>query len=144
MKAPPAGWPRMSASVFYDKPRAAITWLCRAFGFEVRMLVDGPGDDIAHSELVLAEALIMVSGTNGSEPWQKSYKSPQQAGGVTQALAFHIEDVDAHHARAVQAGARIIREPATNDYGADYWSDRSYGALDPEGHLWWFMQRMRG
>ena len=134
----------MSASVFYDKPREAISWLCSAFGFEVRMLVDGLGDDILHSELVLAEALIMVSGTNGSEPWQQSYKSPERAGGVTQALAFHIDDVDAHHARAVQVGARVIREPLTNDYGADYWSDRSYGALDPEGHLWWFMQRMRG
>ena len=31
----------------------------------------------------------------------------------------------------------------TSDYGDDYWADRSYGALDPEGHLWWFMQRTR-
>jgi len=37
----------------------------------------------------------------------------------------------------------IIREPRTDDYGDDYWADRTYGALDPEGHLWWFMQRMR-
>jgi hypothetical protein len=22
------------------------------------------------------------------------------------------------------------------------WTDRSYGALDLEGHLWWFMQRL--
>jgi uncharacterized glyoxalase superfamily protein PhnB len=108
------------------------------------MLVEGAGDEIAHSELVFAEALIMISGTNGTEPWQEAYKSPQQAGGVTQALAFHIDDVDAHHTRAVRAGARIVREPRTNDYGPEFWSDRSYGALDPEGHLWWFMQRMRG
>ena len=31
----------------------------------------------------------------------------------------------------------------TTDYGDDYWSDRSYRAMDPEGHQWWFMQRMR-
>ena len=37
MKAPPKGWPRMSASVFYQDPKAAIDWLCRAFGFEVRL-----------------------------------------------------------------------------------------------------------
>jgi uncharacterized glyoxalase superfamily protein PhnB len=30
-----------------------------------------------------------------------------------------------------------------HDYGADYWADRSYGAVDPEGHLWWFTQRIR-
>jgi uncharacterized glyoxalase superfamily protein PhnB len=28
-------------------------------------------------------------------------------------------------------------------YGDDYWADRSYGAVDPEGHMWWFTQRMR-
>lgn len=28
--------------------------------------------------------------------------------------------------------------------GEAYWADRSYGALDPEGHLWWITQRLRG
>ena len=28
-------------------------------------------------------------------------------------------------------------------YGADYWADRSYGALDPEGRMWWITQRLR-
>jgi uncharacterized glyoxalase superfamily protein PhnB len=55
-----------------------------------------------------------------------------------------VDDVDAHHARALAAGAEIFREPKTEDYGDDYWSDRSYGAYDPEGHIWFFMQRMRG
>ena len=31
-----------------------------------------------------------------------------------------------------------------HDYGDAYWADRSYGAIDPEGHLWWFSQRIRG
>ncbi len=42
MKPTPSGWPRLSSSVFYDDPRAAIDWLCRAFGFEVRLKVEGP------------------------------------------------------------------------------------------------------
>lgn len=41
------------------------------------------------------------------------------------------------------AGWPRIQEPATHDYGAEYWTDRSYGALDPEGHLWWVTQRLR-
>ena len=41
-------------------------------------------------------------------------------------------------------GATIVSEPATQDYGEDYWADRSYQARDPEGHHWWFMQRLRG
>jgi uncharacterized glyoxalase superfamily protein PhnB len=87
----------------------------------------------------------MVGSTRGKEDWKKSYRSPQSIGGhITQSLAFHIDDVDAHSARAVAAGAKLVREPRRDDYGPDYWSDRSYDALDPEGHLWWFMQRVRG
>jgi uncharacterized glyoxalase superfamily protein PhnB len=144
MKPPPAGWPRLSASVYYDDPHAAIDFLCRAFGFEVRLMVEGDDGTIHHSELCFAEALIMVGGTKGREPWPEMQRSPRSVGGaVTHALALHLDDVDAHHARAVAAGAKIMRAPRTEDYGAEYWSDRSYGALDPEGHLWWFMQRMR-
>jgi uncharacterized glyoxalase superfamily protein PhnB len=87
----------------------------------------------------------MVGGTHGKEPWQHMYRSPQNiGGGVTQALCLFVDDADQHHARAVAAGAKIVREPRTDDYGDDYWSDRTYGAADLEGHLWWFMQRMRG
>ena len=144
MKAPPKGWPRMSASVFYERPHAAIDWLCKAFGFELRLKVEGDDGVIHHSELCFGEALVMVSGTGGKEAWQALYRSPQATGGwITQANALFIDDVDAHHLRAVAAGARVVREPVTNDYGDDYWTDRSYGALDLEGHLWWFMQRIR-
>ena len=144
MKPAPVGWPRLSASVFYDDPRAAIAWLCQAFGFEVRLKVEGDDGAIHHSELCFGEALVMVGGTHGKEPWQQLHRSPLALdGAVTQALALHVEDVGAHHARAVAAGAKIIREPRTDDYGDDYWADRSYGALDPEGHLWWFMERIR-
>lgn len=146
MKPTPKGWPRISSSVYYEDPRAAIDWLCRAFGFEVRLKVEGEGGRIEHSELTFGEGLIMVgtAGSAASEPWQKDYASPKSLGGRhTQALAIFVDDVDAHCARAKSAGARIVRELATNDYGEDYWTDRSYGAADPEGHLWWFMQRLR-
>ncbi|HYQ44033.1 MAG TPA: VOC family protein [Polyangiaceae bacterium] len=143
MKPTPPGWPRLSSSVFYDDPRAAIDWLCRAFGFEVRLKVEGENGVIHHSELCFGEALVMVSGTGGKEPWQAVYRSPREVGFVTQANALFVDDVDAHHQRAIAAGAKILRALETNDYGAEYWTDRSYGALDLEGHLWWFMQRLR-
>jgi uncharacterized glyoxalase superfamily protein PhnB len=144
MKPTPSGWPRLSSSVFYDDPRAAIDWLCRAFGFELRLKVEGDDGVIHHSELCFGEALIMVGGTGGKEPWQALYRSPKSNGGFsTQSNAIFVDDVDLHHERAVAAGAKILRELCTNDYGEEYWTDRSYGALDLEGHLWWFMQRIR-
>src|SRR5256885_12656457 len=47
----------------------------------------------------------------------------------------------AHCARARAAGARIVAEPKTTDYGEDYWTDRGYEAEDLGGHRWWFYQR---
>lgn len=148
MKPTPAGWPRISSSVFYDDPRAAIDWLCRAFGFEVQIKVEGDDGSIVHSQLTFGDGLIMVGGTgrqdNGKEDYQKDFKSPRSLGGsVTQSICVYVDDVDAHCARARAAGAKVYREPATNDYGDDYWVDRSYGCRDLEDHQWFFMQRLR-
>jgi len=41
MKPTPKDWPRISSSIFYDDAPAAIDWLCKAFGFEVRIKVEG-------------------------------------------------------------------------------------------------------
>jgi uncharacterized glyoxalase superfamily protein PhnB len=138
----------MASILYYDDPRAAIAWLTRAFGFEVRIIVDGPGNSVVHAELTFDDALIMVGATGKSDAekaaWQRHQRSPQQLGGAnTQTLCVHVDDVDAHAARARAAGAAIYREPATDDYGDDHWADRTYGARDPEGHMWWFMQRVR-
>lgn len=145
MKPPPQGWPRLSASVFYRDPPAAIDWLCRAFGFECRLKVEGDQGQIVHSELVFGEAVVSVGGLDGDREYQKRFRSPLDIeGGVTCALAFYVDEVDAHYARAVAAGANIFREVKTEDYGDDYWADRTYGAYDLEGHIWFFSQRMRG
>jgi uncharacterized glyoxalase superfamily protein PhnB len=133
----------MSASVYYLDPLVAIDWLTNAFGFDVRMKIVGDDGKLAHSELTFGDAVIMVGAEGGTEAYHRHQKSPLTTGGVTHALAFYLDDVDAHHAQALAAGARIVRELKTDDYGEDYWTDRTYGALDPEGHLWWFIQRLK-
>jgi uncharacterized glyoxalase superfamily protein PhnB len=148
MKPTPAGWPRASQSVYYRDPKAALDWLCRAFGFELRLAVEDDRGRIVHSEITFGEALMMIGGSGrddpGKEAWQSKARSPIELDGAcTQAICLFVDDVDAHCATARAAGATIVREPTTNDYGDDYWTDRSYGATDPEGHLWWFMQRLR-
>ncbi len=142
MKPTPLGWPRLSTAIFYTDGHAAIDWLCRAFGFEARLVVKGDDGRLEHSELTLDDALIMVGVAAREEtPYQSS---PQSVGGAnTQTACIHIDDVDGHCARARAAGARIVREPKTSDYGEDYWADRTYEAVDPEGHHWYFIQRMR-
>lgn len=131
---PPDGWPRLSVAVYYDDPRAALDWLAKAFGFETRVMVTGPEGQVVHSEMEFGEGVIMVGGSDG----YADRKSPRALGGVnTQSVQLFVDDVDAHCARARAAGAVIARQPESKDYG-----DRGYGALDCEGHLWWFTQRM--
>ena len=144
MKPTPEGWPRLSVTVFYEDAAGAIDWLCRAFGFDVRLKVESDHGRIEHSELTYGEGLVMV-GQSGARPGRQHVKSPQSVGGAnTQSVMLFVDDVDAHCARARSAGARIFEEPAVHDYGADFWADRSYGAVDVEGHHWWFTQRLRG
>ncbi len=137
---PPKDWPRISSSPVYAEAAKAIDWLCKAFGFEVRLKVEADNGKIAHSELVLGNGLIMVG--DAEKPGRDWRRTPKQAGGCTQALCVYVDDVDAHCARARAAGAVIASEPKTPDYGDGYWVDRSYEAIDPEGHHWWFMTRL--
>jgi uncharacterized glyoxalase superfamily protein PhnB len=146
MKPPPDGWPRISSALFYDDAAAAIDWLCEAFGFEVRLRVEGEGGRIEHSELVYGDGLVMVgsAGDRHERAVPLPSKSPRSVGGAnTQALCVAVEDAEAHCARARAAGATILDEPTVTDYGEDYWADKNYRAVDPEGHHWWFMQRVR-
>ena len=146
MKPTPSDWPRMSSAVVYLDAVAAIQWLCEAFGFAVRLKVEGEQGQIVHSELTYGEGLIMVAQetTQSERRWKSTMRSPKSLNGATtQSIMFFVDDAEAHCAHARAHGAQIIEEPATHDYGPDYWSDRSYGAVDPEGHVWWITQRLR-
>jgi uncharacterized glyoxalase superfamily protein PhnB len=149
MNPPPNGWPRASSSLFYLQPRRAIDFLCAAFGFEVRIRIDGPQETVVHAELTYGGAVVMVSTDTSApgvdKPDQQHLRSPRSVGGAnTQALFLYVDDAAAHCARARATGAKIIREPVTTDYGPEHWADHGYEAEDPEGHRWHFAHRVRG
>ena len=131
--------PAFIPSVCYKDGPTALKWLEAAFGFKISEVLTDKQGKIVHAEMTHGDGVIMV----GNE-WADWTRSPASVGGVnTQCLCVCVDDADAHCARARAAGAKIVEEPKTNDYGDDYWADRSYRAEDPEGHQWWFMQRVR-
>ncbi|MEO8701584.1 MAG: VOC family protein [Kofleriaceae bacterium] len=143
MKPTPSNWTRISSSLVYQDAQKAIDWLCTAFGFEVRLKVEGDAGVVQHSELTFGEGLIMVSDERGGKPGNVK-KSPRSVGGAnTQTIMIYVDDVNAHCERATKAGAKVTYEPTVSDYGEDYWSDRSYECEDLEGHRWWFCERLR-
>lgn len=116
-------------SITYNDANAAIDWLCKAFGFTRRFVVPGLDGRVEHSELSIGTGVVMV----GSPKPELGRISPIGMAGVCQALNVYVEDPDEHYRIAVAAGARVIRELRTEDYGA-----RGYEVLDPENHVWYF------
>lgn len=146
MKKPPEGWPRISSAVYYQEPAKMIDWLCKAFGFTVRLKIEGDDGDIVHSELMFSDdGMIFVAGSKPKDRSDRAFcGSPAELGGKnTQNMMVFVDDVDAHCRHARDAGAKILVEPKISDYGEEYWTDRSYETEDLEGHHWWFCQRLR-
>ena len=119
----------------YKDVGAAIEWLNEAFGFEKHLVVPGENGKIIHAELTLGEqVMIMLGPSDNSTPYNRMVKNPQDIGGfVTQSPALFVDDPDAFYARAKNAGAKILIDIKTEDYGG-----RGFTCADPEGHIWNF------
>jgi uncharacterized glyoxalase superfamily protein PhnB len=135
---------RIVPFIGYEDAPAAIEWLGRAFGFvensSERYEEDGV---IAHAELDLEGATIYLSTPTGyasprsvrseSDLARRAYDNAW----VIDGYFVEVKDVEAHHGRAVAAGATILRE--LQEPGIGY---RIYSAEDPEGHRWMFGQKL--
>jgi len=105
----------------YPDLQEAIDWLTQAFGFTLRIRIDGH-----RAQLNVGDGGAIVLMQHPS------------AGAVTplaHSLLVRVLDVDAHHANAVTRGARILRPPYDYPYG-----ERQYSAADPTGRTWTFSQ----
>lgn len=117
----------------YRDARAAIAWLQRAFGFEPQA-VYAEGDTVHRAQLVYGHGMIMLGSVDTTSDWGRHSVQPDEVGGrQTQSACVIVADPDAHYARAVAAGARVVIEIADQPYGG-----RGYACRDPEGFLWWF------
>jgi uncharacterized glyoxalase superfamily protein PhnB len=128
--------------VFYKDPIAALRWLETAFGFELGILVTDKEGRVGHAEVTWRGQGIGVGGEWASKErlGPASMKSPASLGGAGSQFVriFMDEGLDEHCAKARAAGAQITQEPEDQFYG-----DRTYRALDLEGHVWNFAQPVK-
>jgi uncharacterized glyoxalase superfamily protein PhnB len=115
--------------LIYDDVGKAIEWLCSAFGFVERLRAERNGV-IGHAQLSVAEGALMLGQQGGP------FHSPR-ADAVTQYVHVTVENVDRHHDRAKQHGARILQPPTDMPFG-----ERQYTARDHAGHWWTFSQHI--
>lgn len=120
-------------SLRYRDAPAMIDWLCRALGFRRHAVyADGEGG-IAHAQLSFGDGLLML-GSARDDDWGRRFAAPADIGNrVTQSCCCLVADPDAHYAQAKAAGAEIVDELHSPEYGG-----RAYSCRDPEGQLWWF------
>ena len=106
---------------------AALSFYTRVFGAEEVLRLTDQSGRVAHAELKLGPALVMLV----DEHPEYGIRSPEAFGGTGTTIHLHVDNVDILTARAREAGATVLREPA--DYGH---GERQSRLRDPFGHEW--------
>lgn len=105
----------------------AIEFYKQAFGAVQGETITDPDGRLAHGEIRVGDSPLMLQEVSP----EYGKRSPESLGGSPVSILLYVEDVDAFAARAVRAGAKIIRPVENQFYG-----DRSGKLADPYGHLW--------
>ena len=123
--APPA---TVTPVLIYPDVRAAVAWLEKAFGFGERVRI---GDAHRAQMRVEEDGAIVVADVRHDQV-------APSGGVVTQIVKVRVPDVDSALSRAREAGAHVLEEPNTWEYG-----ERSCMVEDPAGHRWELTQTVR-
>ncbi|WP_314249147.1 VOC family protein [Streptomyces kutzneri] len=123
-----AGVPSICPTLVYRDARAAIRLLTEAFGFSQIAVYEGEDGSVTHAELAYGNGMVMLGSSGTGGVFDKAMEGAGPSG-----VYVVVDDVDAHHRRAVEHGAEIVMEPTDQDYGS-----RDYMARDAEGNVWSF------
>jgi uncharacterized glyoxalase superfamily protein PhnB len=115
----------------YRDAAAAIDWLGRAFGFETTMRFDAEDGSVAHSELRLGDAVLIIFSDH--EGYERPPRKGETGGFGTYLTLPSETDVDELHAQASEAGATTVWKPESTE-----WGNYRFRVLDPEGFEWTF------
>lgn len=106
----------------YNDANAAIAFLTGALGLTEVQAHRNESGAVTHAELAHGDGVILV-GTR-TEPG-----SQFDTGKAV--IYLVVDDVDAHHDKAVAAGAKVVYPLVDQPYGS-----REYAVSDAEGNIW--------
>jgi PhnB protein len=106
---------------------AALRFYAEAFGAVEKYRLVEPSGRVGHAEIALGTHTVLLS----EEYPELGIVGPESLGGVGSDVHLHVDDADAAIARAVAAGATLVR-PATDQF----YGERSGRIRDPFGHEW--------
>jgi PhnB protein len=127
VKPIPDGYHSVTPYLIVNGGAKALDFYARAFGAVEHERMQDPTGKVRHAEIAIGTSRLMLA----DEHPEIDALSPTTVGGTPVSLHLYVEDVDAVVARAVAAGATLIRPVADQFYG-----DRVGGIADPFGHRW--------
>jgi uncharacterized glyoxalase superfamily protein PhnB len=134
---------RIIPMLAYEDAAAAIDWLSKAFGFAENASERHTDEHgvVTHAELERDGAIVMLATPNADYQGPKRHRETCEASRrwqdnpwVIDGLLVQVDDIEAHHAQAVAAGAAVLRPLGD----VDFTGMRRYTAEDLEGHRWMF------
>ncbi len=107
--------------------KAAIAFYVKAFGATEIFRLAEPSGRIGHAEIRIGDSIVML---NDEYP-DFGAKSPASVGGSPVAFYIRVTDTDAAVARAIKAGATVVRPVEDQFYG-----ERMGMVACPFGYRW--------
>jgi PhnB protein len=132
VKPIPEGYHSVTPYLCCRDAGAAIDFYKKAFGATELMRMGAPGEKIGHADLQIGDSHLMIA----DEFPEMGFLSPQTVGGSPVMIHHYVEDADATTARAVAAGAKVVKPVEDQFYG-----DRGGQLDDPFGHKWYVSTR---
>ena len=121
----PEGYYTVTPWIISRDTAGLIEFVERAFGAEEIARVQDENGIIGHAEFRIGDSVVM--GFDAMPQWPDTPSF----------LRLYVEDADAVHRRALEAGATSVTEVTHL-----YWGDRVGRVRDPFGNLWWIQTRV--
>ena len=127
VKPIPDGYSSVTPYLVVTGAARALDYYKMAFDAQELMRMPGPDGKIAHAEMQIGDARVMLA----DEMPAMGHQSPQTLGGSGVGLMLYVTDVDRIFHKAVSAGG-TVKQSLTNQF----YGDRSGTVTDPFGHVW--------
>jgi PhnB protein len=119
VKKIPEGFHTVNPYLIVEGADKLLDFLERVFGGKITLKMANDEGKINHAEIRIGDSVLMLSEACGE--WKPT----------STLLYMYVEDTDATYQKALEAGAKSVKEPQDQFYG-----DRSAAVEDAFGNFW--------